>query len=338
MTDFRRAWLAADSTDASTPRGLVDGEYDLLVMTSSWDSRCLCLLECEIRADRAVGIFFENRGAGELRDSHDPQVRAFLNRASPQVSELRYGSDALDELWNAIWQETLDARAGTGRALRVMLDLSTCPRYFALALLAAGFRSHLFAELVVFYAEGRYPPPTPEDPHEPFTAGRWETVPVPLLEGRSAPGLPRHYVVSVGFEGSKTLRALSNEGADAITVVFPRPAVAPEYEQRSEQANQILFDEFGVSREELIDAPAGDAIATWRAVDSGHERWHGTETFYLTAGTKPQALGLALDALVDGQASVMYAKPANHKETAIVPLGRYWRYTISDLTTVPVRG
>jgi hypothetical protein len=41
---------------------------------------------------------------------------------------------------------------------------------------------------------------------------------------------------------------------------------------------------------------------------------------------------MALDATLGGDVSVMYAKPATHKESAIEPLGQYWRFTIRDLT------
>ena len=332
MTEYRRAWLHAASQHGSTPAELISGHYDLLVTTASWDARCLCLVDCAVTADSAVGIFFANRGEGALRDAHDPRIEAFLQRVGKQVTLMHRGSDELDELWVDLWRAVVETADTTRQPLRILLDLSTCPRYFAMALIAAGFRSHLVGELVVFYAEGRYPPRTAEDPHEPFTYGRWETVPVPLLEGHADPGLPRHYVVSVGFEGSKTVRAISSEGADNVTVVFPRPGVAPEYEERTMEENRILLDDFGIDQHEVIFAPAGDAVATWQALAEHRERWTCDDAFYLPAGTKPHAIGMALDATLGGDVSVMYAKPATHKESAIEPLGQFWRFTIRDLT------
>jgi hypothetical protein len=333
VSEFRRAWLHATSEQDDDPTQLIAGHFDLLVTTASWDSRCLCLIDCEVTADSAVGVFFTNRGEGTLRDKHDPQVQSFLERAGSQVTSIHRGSDELDDLWGDLWNAITDAADVARSPLRVLLDLSTCPRYFAMALIAAGFRSHLVGELIVFYAEGKYPPPTDEDPHEPFTHGRWETVPVPLLEGQADPGLPRHYVVSVGFEGSKTVRAVSSEGADNVTVLFPRPGVAREYEKRTMDENRILLDDFGIDEDEVIAAPAGDSVATWRALDERRHLWTCDDAFYLPAGTKPHAIGMALDAMLGGDVSVMYAKPATHKETAIEPLGHYWRFTIRDLTS-----
>lgn len=336
MTEFRRAWLHASSEDGGDPEHLIAGAYDLVLTTASWDSRCLCLHGCEISSAAAVGIFFANRGeVGALRDAHDPQVLAFLERiAGSEIRQIHRGSEELEELWSELWDSVADAARSAGRALRVLLDLSTCPRYLAMALIAAGFRSHLVAELDIFYADGKYPPSTPDDPHEPFTYGRWETVPVPLLEGSSDPGLTRHYVVSVGFEGSKTVRAVSSEGAGNVTIVFPSPGVAPEYEVRARQENQILLDDFGIADGDLILAPAGDAVAAWRALATNRARWTSDDAFYLPAGTKPHAIGMALDAMLGGDVSVMYAKPAKHKESAIEPLGHYWRFTIRDLTAL----
>jgi hypothetical protein len=332
MTDFRHAWLAAESAQADSPTDLVSGHFDVLLTTASWDSRCLCLHDCELDAGRAIGIFFSNRGDGALRDRHDPQVDAFIERVGGASRRIDQRSEELEALWGAVWDEFMIASDAHTGPMRVLLDLSTCPRYYAMALIAAGFRTHRIAELVIFYAEGKYPPPTDEDPHEPFTFGRWETVPVPLLEGRSDPALPRHYIVSVGFEGSKTLRAVSSEGADNVTVIFPRPGVAPAYEERTREANQILLDDFGVDDSAIIDAPAGDAVATWKILAEQHDRWNRDDAFYLPAGTKPHAIGMALDALIGGRVTVMYAKPATHKEVEIKPLGHYWLFTVRDLT------
>lgn len=334
MTEFRRAWLHAVSEEGDTPSELIGGHYDLLVTTASWDSRCLCLVDCDLTADSGVGVFFSNRGEGTLRDAHDPKIEEFLDRAAQKSMRVQRGSDELDDLWADLWKAVTDAADASRRPLRVLLDLSTCPRYFAMALIAAGFRSHLVGELIVFYADGKYPPRTHEDPHEPFTYGRWSTVPVPLLEGQADPGLPRHYVVSVGFEGSKTVRAVSSEGADNVTVVFPRPGVIAEYEKRTMEENEILLEDFGIGEDEVIFAPAGDAVATWRALAQHRERWTCDDAFYLPAGTKPHSIGMALDAMLGGDVSVMYAKPATHKESAIEPLGHYWRFTIRDLTAL----
>lgn len=337
MTEYRRAWLYGASEQGDTPSELIDGHYDLLMTTASWDSRCLCLLGCDVTADSAVGVFFSNRGEGALRDSHDPKIEEFLARAAEKSTSIRRGSDELEDLWADLWKAVEDAAGAAGRPLRVLLDLSTCPRYFAMALIAGGFRSHLVGELVVFYADGKYPARTEDDPHEPFTYGRWDTVPVPLLEGQANPGLPRHYVVSLGFEGSKTVRAVSSEGADNVTVVFPRPGVAAEYEERTMQENRILLADFGIAEDDVIFAPAGDAVATWRALTEHRARWTSDDALYLPAGTKPHAVAMALDAMLGGDVSVMYAKPATHKETAIEPLGHYWRFTIRDLTAVRSR-
>ena len=236
MTDFRHAWLSGTSQESDSVHELVNGgEFDVLLTSSSWDARCLCLVECEIHARRALGIFFTNRGTGRLRDQHDPQVAAFIERVGDVSHEIHRGSEELANLWTEIWAEVKDEAETARRPLRVLLDLSTCPRYYAMALIAAGFRSHLVGEMVVFYADGRYPPRAEENPHELFTFGRWETVPVPLLEGRSDPGLPRHYVVSLGFEGSKTVRAVSSEGADNVTGCFHDLALRPNMRQGLER-------------------------------------------------------------------------------------------------------
>ena len=335
MTTFRDRWLHAESRHARNPAKLVsDRFYDLVVTTSSWDARCLPLTRCELRAQRSIAVFFENKGTRGRREKHDRAVRAYLKRISHEQIEIEQRSEATRELWADLWDGVRRSAAEAGRPLRVLFDISTCPRIYAMALVANCFRAHLAHSLTVLYAEGKYPPPSQEDPHELFTAGRWTTIPVPGLEGASDPSRRRHYVVSVGFEGSKTLRAVSTEDAETVSVLFPRPGVHAVYEQRTREENSMLFEEYGIGADETYDIAAGDAVAVWQRLTEVADRWNTDDLFYLPCGTKPHAIGMAMHALTTGRPSVMYAKPAAHKETETRPLGKYWAYELRDMTAL----
>lgn len=336
MTSYRDGWMLGHSKSSASPQDVVGGHYDVVVMTASWDSRCTCLTDADVTATVGIGIFFESRGSGALRDAHDPIVSQYLESRSAEFVRLTRASEDTDGLWHELWARVQRAAQACGRPIRVLLDLSTCPRIYAMALIGNGFRSQLVAEMTVFYAEGAYPARPVDEPHEVFTAGRWQTVPVPGLEGDSQPSKPRRYVVSVGFEGSKTMRAVSSEGADFVSVLFPRPGVREDYEERTWDDNQELLEEFGVSGDDVLDAAAGDAITAWRRLAEAAGRWSADDLFYLPCGPKPHAVGMALHSLTSGTASVMYAKPASHKEAETTALGKYWAYELRDVTSVPV--
>lgn len=331
QSSYRQAHLAGSSQRAPAVPGLVDGEYDLLVMTSSWDSRCLCLLDADLQAKHGIGIYFQNRGKRGLRDVHDPLVREFLSRHCGQITEVEKPSEALDELWQALWLAAWEAYVEVGRPLDVLLDLSTCPRYYAMGFLAQGIRQGIVATLTCFYAEGEYPPPSPEDPGEEFTSGRWETRSAPMLAGTADPGNRRLYVVSVGFEGPKTFRAVSSDDPDRVVVLFPDPGVRADYPARTREKNDLLFKEFGIDDSRIVRAPAGDAIAAWRALDEANATQPDENPFYLCSGTKPHALAMAIHGLLTERPTVLYAKPVGHKETEISALGVYWSFRIQDL-------
>lgn len=331
-TAFRQAFLDGSSQRAESVGEVAHGRYDLVVMTSSWDARSVSLVEAQIEAAHGIGVFFSNRGVLGFRDEHDPQVSAFLEQCCGQVAAIEGPSESLDFLWQQIWLAVSAAYIDVGRPLDVLLDLSTSPRYYALALFACGMRSGVLSSLTCFYAEGEYPEAT-NGAQEQFTEGRWETRHVPGLAGTADPGNKRLYVVSVGFEGSKTYRVVSSDDPDRVRVLFPQPGVKPEYVDRTRQNNRLLLADFGVQDADMVVAPAGDAIAAWQALALSELAGPGDNPSYLCSGTKPHALAMAIHALVEDRPTVLYAKPASHKEARTRPLGVYWSYRIDDLTS-----
>lgn len=331
-TTFRQAYLDGESRFAESPDQLVSGSYDVLVMASSWDSRCLSLLTTTVRAHDGIGIFFANRGITGLREQHDPRVRDFLQERCARVATIEQPSEALDDLWAELWTALWTAFVRLQRPVRVLLDLSTCPRYYAMALFAGGIRRGVISSITCFYAEGRYPPSPRINPNDEFTAGRWAVRDVPMLAGTADPGNDRLYIVSVGFEGSKTYRAVSNDDPNRVAVLFPSPGVDSEYPARTRERNRLLFEEYGVRAQDVVCAPAGDAVEAWRMLANADLIRKSDNPFYLCCGTKPHSLAMAAHAMLDEHITVLYAQPASHKEIQIDPSGVYWTYTFRDLT------
>ncbi len=89
----------------------------------------------------------------------------------------------------------------------------------------------------------------------------------------------------------------------------------------------------------MITAPAGDAIAAWKALDSRKFESLDTEDpYYLCCGTKPHALAFALRALSLGEPTVLYNIPERHSFVDVEPTGKCWRFNIKDVSALPRSG
>lgn len=332
---FRQGAISCVSSVSSTFDG-VPGRFDLVVATSSWDERALVITTAPVDAHTVVFVTFENRGVSGRRQKHDAAIIEWARTNAETVERVHGASEDVRAMWRDLRALIDRRRAALERPLRVLLDLSVCPRYLALATLQACIGTGVADEIVFTYAEAQYPAEQQRgDRYELFTSGRWETLAVPGLVGRYDPSLESHYVVSVGFEGSKTRRVVTRADPDRLTALFPDPAVAPDYVARTMSNNAPMFDEWGISASDLVRAGAADAVGAWRAlVDCGRLEANANY-FFLCAGTKPHALAMGLLALASGEPAVLYVKPATHKEADIRPSGTYWAYTVRDMTIAP---
>jgi hypothetical protein len=165
--------------------------------------------------------------------------------------------------------------------------------------------------------------------------GEWDTVPIPFLEGRRAPGKKKYVIVSIGFEGSKTLRVLAREDPDRISVLLPDPGSKPGYPAIAEEKNKPLVEMYNVPPDQIVRTNAADAISAWRELgQAALERPEGENTYYLSCGTKAHALGMALRAVCLEFPCVLYNVPERHNYVQVTPTGQYWTFQIRDLSIV----
>lgn len=333
ISTHRDLFLAASAYRAEGAPPVVGNEYDFVLAASSWDPRCLGLLDREdLRSHTAALLLFDNRGGSGRRDEHDAALRDFLSRRSEKVHEIAGASEDLDGIWARLSEVLAKTYAEVGRPLRVLIELSACPRYYSLGILGTALRERMLSTADLIYREAKY---EPSQAAEQFTVGRWRTAAVPGLEGEYDPAGARHYVVSVGFEGEKTYRLVSGADPDRVSVLFPDPGFDPDYPARTRASNQLLLDDFGVPDASVVAAPAGDAVAAWSALASASLEKDTDNAYYVCAGTKPHALALALRAAARGGPALLYVQPIEHRETAVEPRGPHWLFRVQDLS-VPV--
>ena len=339
--EFRQKYIQGDSAATTDARGLLSGHFDLLVVAPSWDSRSVVITgSSEFSADDCILLLFPGRDPAGNRDRNERHLLDFAHRYCTRVLPVSGPSLSLDDTWNSLWQAIMRKAREAGRPLKLALDLSTFPRFYSLAAIAGCLRFGYVSTISVLYCEGQYEPDAGSAgalaPEYPFSVGEWDTVPIPFLQGRRAPGNKKYVVVSVGFEGSKTLRVLAREDPDRISLLFPDPGSKPGYPAIAEEKNKLLVEMYDIPPSQIVRTNAADAISAWKELgQSALERPETENTYYLSCGTKAHALGMALRAVCLEFPCVLYNVPERHNYVQVTATGQYWTFHIRDLSIVP---
>ena len=333
-TDFRHGWLKGSSERFGV--GTVTKEhFDILICASSWDSRCVAVTnETGLTADHSLLVLFASRDHSGLRDAHDPKLEEFCRKHTSTIHIVKGSSAIVDGLWTQIHNILVSISSELGRRIKILIDISTLPRFLTGALLKMGLARSLCSKIKIFYSEGVYKG-VPGDLQGVFTGERWRFVPITGLEGHYYPDKSRFYLVSVGFEGNKTLRYVSRSEPDRVSLLFSDPGFEPEYAARARHNNRELMDYYHIPPEQSAAAHAGDAIAAWKELTiRNFERFEQENVSYLCCGTKPHSLALILRALVLPSAEVLYNVPDIHKVIDTESTGFNWTYDLEDITLI----
>lgn len=335
-SECRHGFLYGRSERSGSVRNVVHGQFDFALLSSSWDKRCLSVIEAErLQAAHCTVFLPELRDDLGLRDKHDPLLVGFAS-AIGNCNELHGDSSHIEGVWDTLAERVDDLRRTLARPLRIFIDLSTCPRFLSLGLLSHTLLTGTANELTVYYAEGNYPEEqSEEDQHELFTAGGWDVLPIAGLEGDWDPVKKRAYLVSVGFEGSKTLRLVSREEPDEVSLLFPDPGVKEGYVSRTWERNKPLIERFRIRDNQIIRSNAGDAIEAWSRLGAASiEEPAEQNVYYVCCGTKAHSLALALRAVVLRYPALLYIVPDRHRVVDVEPLGVYWRFDVKDMSSL----
>jgi len=329
---YRAGFLEAVALSSPEAASLVSGDFDIVVAASSWDRRSVVLTSAAYSANFGFLLLFTARDTRGLRDEHDRLLKEHLATRCKRVIVIEGESGDIETIWGNIEKSLTLAAAEYARPLKLLLDLSACPRYYSLGILGWGIRRGRVSQISILYAEGHYSSGTGAR-EVAFTGGHWRTVSAPYFEGVCDPGKDRLFLVSVGFEGGKTLRAVSRADPDRVCILFPRPGVEARYEQLALDANRELCEHYLISTGETIEAHASNAVAAWAAIQKGNLEYPTRENvYYLCCGTKPHSIAFALQALSTESPAVLYNVPEEHVVHDTQPNGKFWLYRITDLS------
>ena len=317
------------SEEAST---IAFSDYDLIILTSSWDNRCITLTDSHIESvSSVILLLFDDKDEAGVRSKNDTILKDYSKSISNNQYVIRGNSTSVNSVWNELYDTVLSVACSIGRPLSILCDLSCCPRYYSLSLLSTCFRFGIASRIHYFYNECTYPEKDDELSLEEvsFTAGRWEAKAINYLAGSHNPGSRNRFTVSIGFEGSKTLMVLNEFEPDKVNVIIPSPGYSEGYVDRVRSANSELFRSFGVNSENEILSHAGDPIDVWAKISKARDaRWND---HYLCAGSKPHSLGLTLAAYSLQYPVLLYSLPKKHNPIDVIPKPDCWLYEVHNI-------
>ncbi len=327
-SEYRKKHLSIAQQKETLLQNLEFGEYNLAYFCSSWDARCLNITSFKLVANSTILTKLTFRDSIGLRDTADTKLSSFLS--GYDLCEIPQEEDEpLSEVLAKLCGFASRAYAEATEPPCVLVDMTGFPRYLSLGLIAYLVKSNLARQVDVFYSEADYGEEQEEE-SVLFTEGKWEAIPINLLEGEYSPSKRTYLLVSTGFEGKKTLRAVHEREPDRVSVLMPVPGFTPEMEQRMEYENRKLLDYYKVPSKQIVTAGAADLVAAMKQLDKNLEDFSKENVYYLCCGTKPHSLALALRACLIEEAAVVYNKPESYRIRKIQHQGNYWLYRIQN--------
>jgi hypothetical protein len=335
-TEYEFGSLRGTSISTDSVEKISGKNYDFVLLSSSWDQRCIEVSKRnDITSSKAVLLDFKGRDQHKYRDRHDPILKSYLKEISSEPIILSDYSENLRVYWKKIFDCVIETVKAKGRPINTFVDISTCPKYFSLGILSALFHLGICNTIDLFYCEGLYEQKNMNEMHankKTFTFGKWETVPVPFSKNVHDPVKRKYYLVSVGFEGAKTMRIIRAKDPDRLSILFPDPGITKEYVKHCLKENRDLFESYRLTKKQIIRTNAADAILAWKKLsDFNLEMPEKENIHYLCCGTSPHSVALALRSITTGFATLLYRKPDRHSFIEVKPAGNYWQYTIKDL-------
>lgn len=340
-SSFRDGFLSATSTLCHSVGPLLPEHADLGFFAASWDRRSVCITSADqLRLEHSVLVALPDSDPYGRQRENSLELECFAKTCSSTTERYEISNRDLEPSWsnfaNRATQVASSLVANLRRPLRILIDCNGWPRYLWIATIVRMIRSGLASKISVFYSEGFYDSLEQEEESVEFTRGRWKILHIPGLRGYHDPGAKKCFVVSVGFEGALSLRVVSREDPDRLAILYPEVDQGSRYYGITRRENQLLERRYAVPDSFKIGAPAGDAVAAWKALtEKSIERPEDENTFYLCFGTKPHALALSLRALCHSFPTVIYKRPGAYTYATVTPSGRYWRFDILDRTSYP---
>lgn len=336
MTDFSENNLYGISEKLSKKDG-IKGHFDLFIFTSSWESRCMEIINydgVDFDFESAAIISFKlGMEKGYLPEYMD-KLKSFVNTKgiNSDIFFIEHESTELKKITNDIKNIIEKLVKDKNRPLHIGFDITSCPRFFFLYLLGFCLNNRMACKLSFFYSEGIYNIDEKDYVH---TTGDWEIIEISGLEAKIYdPADKKMFVVSAGFEGNRFRSLVAKYEPDNLGILLPDPGFNRNYTQKVNNECKPMIDEYNISDDSIVKAPAGDAIAAWKALKTPSLNKDGYHIAYLTFGPKPHALAMGIHGFLNEKISVIYRIPKGYTGLEVKPTEIFWRYEIKNLVCI----
>ena len=255
-SEFSNGPITAASAYSDSPNDLWTGGFDFFLTGASWDVRCTAISKCrDLDIKSAVIIKPGTTDSKNILDKNIKRLSDFCAQKSEKFHILESMpadlAATLEQMRKIFWAEILNINPR--RPARVFIDISTCPRYFSLSLMCDALKSGLVSEVVLGYSEGKYPAAKSSYNNFEelsFTDGVLQATPVPGFFGEFEPSRGKFYLVSMGFDGWKTLNLLIRKEPERVAALLASHVGSPNYEHRARAANAALIERFGIEADD----------------------------------------------------------------------------------------
>ena len=312
--------------------------YDVIIAAANWDERSVAVSKIQnISSDIGLQFSFQKKDDYGRQEKHESIIQDWLKSCCKRTESIVLKDrDNVEIFWGKIKAAFEKIFKELNNTISIFIDLTVFPRIYSIGIMSNLISAGLLEKITFFYSEADYATKN-SGTIETFRKGSWAAIPIFGLAASYDPGKEKFYMISVGFEGGATMRVIEKGDPERISILFPKPGFKEQYEQKAWDVNKEIIEKYAVSKEQIIEATAGDAIVAWQKLEERNlERPDKENNFSLCCGTRPHSLALALRAITAGfPITVLYYIPDEYAVTNIKESGKYWLYEIRDLSVVP---
>jgi hypothetical protein len=294
----------------------------LIVAAASWDERSMAVTRFDSAGRKVILLRYANRGRGSRSASHYEAIKDWA-APSAETTEVPFSSEDIASS-SLLTVNTIDQAIGSlDPRSRVLIDLSTTPRYLSLLALAHLLRTHKERSISFICETASYEPRRrPARSH--FSVGNWRVLEIPGYHhaGRRS---DRWYTVGLGFDGEDTYRTVKRMKPAGVSAIVADPPSSAGLVERCLEENEALLREW-VAQSDLYRCGAADAVGV--AATLGATPDDARPHVFFPVGTKPHALGMAVAALGRTRTSLAYRWPDSHSENIQSTTGEGFVYTV----------
>lgn len=325
----------------------IEGSFDIFIFSLGWERRCYKIIDFDsdkLSIDIPIVLSFNYNDEIGYNSDYKEKMDAFFSSKglSPQYVEIKEkylfensnsipcdASPYFEMISNALFSIISNILSIKQRPLSIGFDISSCPRRAFLFILGQLLKNNLFKDISFFYAEGKYASASTEYAQ---TKGDWALVDITEFRDIYDPQKKSFFIISAGFEGSRYRSWISKKEPDNIGILLPDPGFNDDYTKTTHDECSSTIEDYYILEENVVRAPAGDAIEAWRQLMTPSLNKEEYNITYLTFGPKPHVLAMGLHGFLHENIFVTSRIPkGGYTKMDVFPTDIIWEYSIRNL-------